>query len=519
MEFIPCENRSLVTALPVGHASAVETTFSPEGIMKTMKLHLDLRSRASRWARTIAGGLACFCLTGSAALTQEVPQGFLSQDQPSIPGLVPDVEAPNLGLEGSLPRTQEGPPGLAFQQPAEVKKVNDALAGWNAAESGRAFNLGETLRRCWVMLDSEGKLRGQILGSDFDHSKTDVCFLREGRVIEKLSANTNGEFLVYGLEEGVYSLLVANEGRYAVNCLIVLDNSQMGGPSSSFNIPMSDPSPRSVFEQVVSRASKVTFRNFGEFAFEETAEDPARLYGIKGISEHRPATDDSTTLGNNRVELTGDGQLIGRIRAVDHLSGRPVDLMVTEVQLIANDEPVSSTQTNRYGVFSFSDVKPGFYTLFASGKDGLVVTSFELVDAPVAAVEVAPVSFRRQNSPNYLDVTLSPRRDVGWINAYFRDHVPPPRIAPIEDVPYNPYSDYGQMGWGGAGYPYGMGMGSGYPSDSFGSCGLCGELGWSESWTHGFRQGCLGRWKAKCGLHRGCAHGCGSGCDSGCCGH
>lgn len=496
--------------------------------MKSMKLQLVFRSLTSRSARVMAGGLACLCVTGFTALAQEVPQDLAGQelsgavvpaqdvpgqDLPSIPGLVPDVAAPNYGVQGLLPQTPEGAPNLGFQQPAEVKKVNDSVAGWNSAESGQAFNLGNTLRRSWVMLDSEGKLRGQLLGSELDHSKTEVYFLREGRMIEKLSANQNGEFLVYGLEEGVYSLLVANDGRYAVNCLLVLENNQMGGPPSSFDVPVSDPSPRSVFEQVVSRAAKVTFRNFGEFAFEETAEDPARLYGLKGINEHRPETVASTTLGNNRVERTADGQLIGRLRAVDHLTGRPVDLTVTEVQLIANDELVTTTQTNRYGVFSFSGVAPGFYTLFASGKDGIAVTSFELVDAaPAAAVEVSPVSFRPQLPLNFLDVTLSPRRDIGWINAYFRDHVPPPRIQPVEDVPYNPYADYGYMGWG-SGYPYGMGMG--YPMDMCG-CGLCGDVAWATTWSCGFRHGWLRRWKSKCGRHHGCSQGCSQGCDQGC---
>lgn len=474
--------------------------------MKSMKLQLVFRPLTSRWTRVMAGGVACLCLVGSAAFAQDVVPELPTQDQPSIPGFVPDVPAPTLGVPGLVPQTPEGATSPLSQQQPEVKKVNDSVAGWNSAESGQAFNLGTTLRRNWVMLDSEGKLRGQILGSELEHSKSEVYFLREGRMIEKLSVNPKGEFLAYGLEAGVYSLMVANEGRYAVNCLLVLDNNQMGGPPSSFDVPMSDNSPRSVFEHVVSGASKVTFRNFGAFAFEETAEDPARLYGLKGIGEHRPESLDSTTLGNNRVERTADGHLIGRLRAVDHLTGRPVDLKVTEVQLIANDETVAATQTNRYGIFSFTGVEPGFYTLFAAGKDGLAVTSFELVDAPEPAVEVAPVSFRRNEMMNYLDVTLSPRRDVGWINSYFRDHVPPPRMAPVEDVPYNPYADYGQMGWG-SGYPYGMGTGMGYPMDMCG-CSLCGDVAWSDTWTHGFRRGCLGRWKTKCDRHHGC----------GCCG-
>jgi hypothetical protein len=480
--------------------------------MKSLNLHLVLRSLPSRWTRALVGGLACLMLISRDSLAQDDPQDLLRPDLPSIPGLVPEMAAPTLGTEPTVPQTRDTPGMYGFQQPAEVKKVNDSLAGWNSAESGRAFNLGETLRRTWVMLDSEGKLRGQILGADLDHSKTEVYFLREGRMIEKLAANEKGEFLVYGLEEGVYSLVVASEGRYAVNCLLVLDNSQMGGPPSSFDVPVSDPSPRSVFEQVVTRAAKVAFRNFGEFAFEETAEDPSRLYGIKGLNEHRPAAMDATTLGNNQVQLTADGNLIGRVRAVDHLTGRPVDLMVTEVQLIAKDEIVASTQTSRYGVFNFTGIKPGLYTLFASGKDGLGVTSFELVAGEEPATEVAPVSFRKPQMLNYLDVTLSPRRDVGWINAYFRDHVPPPRMAPVEDVPYNPYSDYGDYGWGN-GYPYGMGMGTGYPMDGCG-CSACGSP-WSETWTRGFGRGCLGRLKARCSV----SHGCECGCECGCGGH
>jgi hypothetical protein len=423
---------------------------------------------------------------------------------------------PDLGGVLGLGPQQPTLPG--FEQALPVKKVNDAVAGWNSAEAGRAFQLGETLRRTWVMLDSEGKLRGQILGSDFDHSNSEIYFLREGRMIEKLSANARGEFIVYGLEDGVYTLLVANDGRYAVNCLLVLDNDQMGGPPSSFDIPMSENSPRSVFEQVVSRATKVMFRNYGEFAFEETQEDPARLYGLQGIAAHRPEAVDATTLGNHRVALTAEGQLIGRLRAVDHLSGRPVDLLVTEVMLLANDATVATTQTNRFGIFSFDNVEPGIYTLFAAGKDGIAVTSFELTEtAPAPLTAVQPVSFRRSNVGNFLDVTLSPRRDIGWINAYFRDHVPPPRIPPVEDVPFNPFADYGNYGWG-PGFPYGadMGYGMGLGMDACG-CSLCAEAAWSAAgFGQAHRRGCLSRLKAKhgCGRHSGEAA-----CDCGCCEH
>jgi hypothetical protein len=457
-------------------------------------------------ARLMAAGAACLFMTGTV-LAQDPAQEGRSPDLPTIPGLVPQLSPPTPGLESILNQNPEEAADAAFPLDSEIKKVNDSVAGWNSAEGGRAFNIGETLRRSWVMLDSEGKLRGQIMGTEFDHTKTEVYFVREGIMIEELTANAKGEFLAYGLEEGVYTVLVANDGRYAVNCLLVLENNQMGGPPSSFNVPMSDPSPRTVFEQVVSRATKVSFRNFGEFAFEEGTEDPARLFGLKGIREHRPSAIDATTLGNNQVQLTDDGQLIGRLRAVDHLNGRPVDLTVTEVMLIANDEKVDSTQTNRFGVFTFSGIKPGYYTLFASGKDGIVVTSFELMDAPAPApvTDVAPVSFRSKQAVNYLDVTLSPRRDVGWVNSYFRDHVPPPRIPPVEDVPYNPYASYGDYG-----YPYGMD--AGLPWDMCG-CGLCGEVAWWGTSCFGCRKGWFARLKAKCGLH----HGCDSGCTNECC--
>ncbi|MBL8892921.1 MAG: hypothetical protein JNL67_23285 [Planctomycetaceae bacterium] len=515
--------------------------------MKSMSLQFVVGSRVGRWTRVMASGVACLCLVGGTMLAPAFAQDTPVTDQPtipnqnpeqttvptqdpvapSLPGVVPDVSAPTQGLEGLLnPQlSQPNQPNVpGFEEPVEVKKVNDAVAGWNSAESGQEFNLGQTLRRTWVMLDSEGKLRGEVLGADFDHSKTEVYFVREGRMIDKLSVNAKGEFLVYGLEEGVYSLVVANEFRYAVNCLLVLENNQLGGAPSSFAVPMSDASPRSVFEQVVNRATKVTFRNFGEFAFEETADDPARLYGLKGINEHRPESVPATTLGNNRVQLTESGQLLGRVRAVEHFNGRPVDLMVSEVLLIAKDETVASTQTNRYGVFSFDGIKPGTYTLFASGRDGLAVTSFELeaAAAPAPTVEVAPVSYRAKLPLNYLDLTLSPRRDVGWVNSYFRDHVPPPRIPPVEDVPYNPYADYGQWGWG-QGYPYGMGMGTGYPGDMYG-CGGCGDSAWWGASCYGYRRGWLARLKARCGWHHvgrfgcqsGCQDHCGSGCGCGC---
>jgi hypothetical protein len=478
---------------------------SSEEIMKTMKSKMGFGQRfAALVKRSGLVVVAVTVLAGQAIAQDEDVLTPPVVDIPTLPGLTPELAPPMQDSPTDASDIAAPPSAPGFDTPVEVKKVNDAVAGWNSAEAGRDFNLGETLRRNWVMLDSEGKLLGQIVGRGMDHAQTEVYFLNEGRMIEKLSANSRGEFVVYGLEEGVYTLLVANEGRYAVNCLLVLENNQMGGPPSTFLVPVSDASPRAVFEQVVTTATKVRFRNYGEFAFTETKDDPARLYGLKGITEHRPETVDATTLGNNFVQLSADGKLIGRLRAVDHVTGRPVDLTVTQVSLLANDQVVKSAQTNRYGVFHFEGVAPGFYTLYASGKDGIAVTSFELM-APAAAAVVQPIVYRPQANMNYLDVTLSPRRDIGWINAYFLDHVPPPRNLPVDDVPYDPYADYGygygNMGWGqphGAYWPSGE-CGMGCEGCGYGFSGSCGAHGYR---VFGRPFSCLRRWKH----HHGCHH-------------
>ncbi len=474
------------------------TLVSSEEIMNTLKSYSGTCRGLIYRVCGLGCALAIACCTASSVLAQDDLIQPPVLDGPIVPGLIPGF-APQ-DSQGDVPPVQLPPTMREFDAPAEVKKVNDSVAGWNSAEAGRAFNLGDTLRRNWVMVDSEGKLRGQVLGSDFDHQKTEVFFLNEGIMIEKVTANAKGEFVVNGLEGGVYTLLVANEGRYAVNCLLIMDNSPMGGPPSSFDVPMSENSPRSVFEQVVSRATKVRFRNYGEFAFEQTAEDPTRLYGLKGLAEHRPAAVDATTLGNNRVQLTTDGLLIGRLRAVEHLGGRPVDLMVTDVMLIADDEIVATVQTNRYGVFQFDEDAPGFYTLFAAGKDGIAVTGFEVLGS---ASGIRPVGFKSRKADNYLDVSLSPRRDIGWINAYFLDHVPAPRTPPVEDVPYDPFHDHGNWGWphGGMGMPFGA---DGWGCDA--CCDACCEMATSGLHFGGRAKRCLRRHKASSGClhHDGC---------------
>jgi len=511
-----CED--LLRRLANGFYGPRDFFFYLDETMKTLELVSDLRNQIGLSIFKIGKAtlpLTIACMSFNAATAQdeatEIAIPVAGQDQiqavPGLSNLVEDLKAA-ASDQAQTPETPLiDPTAIPDEAPARnVLKVDDSLAGWNTADASNPFKLGPELRRSWVMADDEGKIYGDVFAPELEFEGCSVFFIRDGLLVEKVDLNENGQFVAFGLEEGVYTAMVTGSGRYAINCLVVLRHNALSSTPSSFSIPLTEASSRTVYDLVTDRATKVRFRNFGEFAFGETAEDPARLFGISGISVHKPKSVEATTMGNVQVNLSAEGNLIGRMRAIERNSGRPIDLQVTEVFVIQNNELVQSTQTNRYGIFEFGGLPSGYYTLVAASKDGVAVTGFEAVGGTPALagenMDAIRTSTRRSNAlvVNALDVTLSPRRDIGWVNTYLRDNVPPPIEAPLEDIVSDPY---------GNGFGDRSGYGQGMPCPGTMPCGQGNGCDPTQSAcgceTHATR-GCplLGRLKHQSGCGCGC---------------
>ena len=450
--------------------------------------------------------------------TQEPQEAAFPQETQSPESVSPAIIAPStqLGIpqDGSLLPNQGMPgqptPGAdAFQQDAflapsqfaeeeEVVKVDDAVAGWNGAAVDAELNLGTELRSSWVVLDAEGNLPGQILSDAHGVAEAKIFLIQEGRLKAEVETNAEGRFTVRGISQGSYSVLVHAGDYYAISGLIVLDNEYRSANfQHRLTISVSEASTVAIYNLVTQRATNVTFRNFGEHAFGETPDDPARLYGFQGLTSQKPEAVPATTIRSSRVQLTDEGSFIGRLHAVRSLNARPVDLKTTDVILLKDGEVVQNTKTNRYGIFRMENLEPGYYSLVSAGPDGVLVSGIELTSSELPQPKVASneqdapyrTSLRQEEETETIieteeveleqlssfDGMLAPREDIGWINNYMLEN----RVydqSTVEDV-IDPYGGVPMMGGCGCGGGYGAYGGGGGGGGCFGGLGLGGGLG------------------------------------------
>lgn len=405
---------------------------------------------------------------------------------------------------------QEVPPAETVAPAVEAEatvKVDDAVTGWNGAAASGEMNLGSQIRSNWAMVNAEGNLPGRVFAAGESKEEADVFFVQNGRLISQAKTNAAGQFNARGITPGSYTLFVHAGDHYSISGLLILGNDpQASNLPKEVSISLSDDSSLSVFRLITQNASKVGFRDFGKFAFEETADDPTRLYGLKGISNHNPQASASTTTGNYKVSLDSEGTFVGRLHAIRSSTGRPVDLKSSMVSILQNNEIVHSTQTNLYGVFSVTGLAPGYYTLVSAGPDGVLVAGFELVEAdaipvannsnepihytsiqedeatdiapPPADIEMVEEEAPAEDTPSSFDGLLAPREDIGWINDYMLDN-PVYEEVIVEDItPNNNFGGVPMMGgpggFGGGGF---YGDAGGYGGFGGGGFGLGGGIG------------------------------------------
>ena len=139
--------------------------------------------------------LWCLVSTSSSAAQDDlfgVPQAGnpqaqtpLTQDPPSLPGGMPNFQAPDTSLSMMDPYI-----------PEQKNEVNEKFAGWREAGEGKNIErLADGLRANWVMSDSNGRIDGTI--STYGKSNLlnmRVSLLNNGRVISQTKADAFGRF-------------------------------------------------------------------------------------------------------------------------------------------------------------------------------------------------------------------------------------------------------------------------------------------------------------------------------------
>ena len=326
-------------------------------------------------------------------------------------------------------------------KPQQSVMVKESRAGWNEAGKGiSSRRLSDQLRSHWVMVDSNGLLRGTVIG--FDNapiSDAKIYLLSNGTVESSTDVNAQGQFSFNNVQEGTYALVGIGESSFFAFGFDAIRNSNnpLADAPRSITV-MAGPNQTSINTDWISYyGPDVKFRVYGRFESREGTEDPARLYGTEGIRTHYPAAYPATTIQSHAVTSFSDGRLAGRVHQIDSMSGRPVDVRNTRVLLLKDNDVYAATSTDNFGVFDFTRIPPGFYSLVAAGDDGMASIGLEVVanepgvdflddekeetedESEMTEEEIAKKKLEEKEKAQFdvvpIDIALMPSENSGWL--------------------------------------------------------------------------------------------------------
>ncbi len=293
----------------------------------------------------------------------------------------------------------------AADLPVQRQIVREKFAGWQEADAAKENGLGETLRANWVMLTPAGLLNGRLIPSQSaDISNVLISLLHRGQVINQTRTDAGGNFSFNNLVEGSYSLVGFGPNAFFAFGLDILDyraSTAQAMPSELLIKAVQNKNTINL-DWIRHFSTSVQFRIFGRFVSREGTEDPQWLYGMEGLPVHGPTAIPSTTIQSFPAKLGPNGELAGRVHQLDELNGRPVDVRAMRVMLLQDNSVANAVSADNFGVFRFTGVVPGDYSLVAAGTDGVGCIGIEVVEGDSEA--------------RVLDFTLVSPDTIGWLN-------------------------------------------------------------------------------------------------------
>ena len=300
--------------------------------------------------------------------------------------------------------------------------LNDRFAGWNEASDGLGERrIGEALRANWVMVNPNGLLEGSV--RPVDGAKVagmTIYLMNKGRLVKTAAVQEDGSFFFTNIQRGAYALVGWGDNAFFAWGANILPFSADADPATpTFITTYAFQNSTTINTDWVRYfAPNVSYRVFGRYELEESQDDPANLYGFRGLSNYHPPAIASTSVGGTPVSLTSDGRFIGRVHQLRSFDGRPVDVRSTKVMLFERDSVVASTTTDNYGVFEFEEVPPGRYGLVAAGVDGIGMTGLVVSDADeLEMTEEGELEDPRSDGEPF-DFCLTSSETAGWLNHY-----------------------------------------------------------------------------------------------------
>ncbi len=230
-------------------------------------------------------------------------------------------------------------------------------------------NMINTLhQREWVSLSAEGALQGTVhpLNSQGDshdevkaQSALSVSLMRDGKQVAQTMAGENGEFQFASIAPGTYALVVKSKAIFSTYALHVLDNSNhLPSRLEVYAATLGESRVRALIAEawVPEEENKLNY-------YRSHSQDP--------LASTRKFND------SHRVRLQGEN-LVGRVSRPGW-SYNDQDLSGSVAQVLKDGTVVGTASVSRDGYFKVVGVKPGVYSLFVGGNDGIAVVGFQAI--------------------------------------------------------------------------------------------------------------------------------------------
>lgn len=221
----------------------------------------------------------------------------------------------------------------------------------------------EAYRGHVLAADSSGNFSGRVLQFEGNAGGLKVFFVRNGEIEQSTVTDAEGHFEVTDLTAGPYSFVAAGQNGFVAHGTYVTTDAEVAGPPV---IAMHTAAIAPTYESITAFVADHAATNG---AFVDTTV-PVDSLAISGID------------GGNRIQITKDGKLVGRVVALAQRTDQSALYGPIVAQLINENQEVREVLVDENGKFTVNDIEPGVYDFVAAGEQGFAAIGLEAVAFP-----------------------------------------------------------------------------------------------------------------------------------------
>lgn len=332
-------------------------------------------------------------------------------------------------------------------------QVNDLPpAGGNVGTSSIAVtefatSLSESYVTQWVHADESRNVRGSVVslvGTDaVPMPRARVSLVQAGEVVVSDDTDVVGEFLLEGVNPGIYTFIAEMNGGIAIYSLTVLDSVAGSHLPNFMEARLMSTNGGRVFEVLQGQSLP------SSTSYAAPTQDP-----LKSVRKQS---------SSHQIALDASGSIRGKL-------GKPmtnIDMTGMTAFVFKDGIEIARTRVSSDGSFAIRDLKPGSYGLVAAGSQGVSATGFCAI-----APGLAMVNKDGERFVNRIAAASSLNLELGDASGS-TPPVPPTEPVPAEEA-FFAGPPMGAPGMGGGGSFGGGGSGGG---GGFGGLGAIAGIG------------------------------------------